>query len=276
MLPAVGKLWTRYGAPDTLIPFYGRLTALLLSTGVVFEKTFPRKPPDSSAQPSRAICSPDPISGRISAGFMPTAAGITNHGEGAFDTAVSGIYILTRLRGASRAIRGRRPETAALAVFPIVTIPCFIPGISQGSRMAVTNRLIFNRFTRIFGLMHFLPGCRNVKLHQLSGGMAVLSLLLVTRFCDGEFYIHRARDRTISENTRFSFQTRPTDPAVPARPILHERGKGAARGTACIRCFATGRLLGGCADSQRPGRDRRCLRGGRIYSHAFARSSAMT
>lgn len=30
--------------------------------------------------------------------------------------------------------------------------------MSQGSRMAVTNRLIFNRFTRVFGLLLYPTG----------------------------------------------------------------------------------------------------------------------
>lgn len=83
--------------------------------------------------------------------------------------------------------------------------------------------------------------------------MAALSLLLVTRFCDGEFYIHRARERTIRENTRFSFQTRPTDPAVPARPILHERAKARRAERLAFEasqrggCWADVRILNGRA-----------------------------
>ena len=38
-----------------------------------------------------------------------------------------------------------------------------------------------------FGIMYIVLGCRNVKLRQLNGGMAVVSLLLITRFFDEQF-----------------------------------------------------------------------------------------
>ena len=53
--------------------------------------------------------------------------------------------------------------------------------------MEVVNALIFNGFMLYLGVMYIVLGCRNTKLRQLNGGMAVLSLLLVTRFFDAGF-----------------------------------------------------------------------------------------
>ena len=77
-------------------------------------------------------------------------------------------------------------ETITLAFFPILAGICFLTQ-SSGSDTDLLNALIFNGFMLLFGIMYIVLGCRNTKLRQLNGGMAILSLLLVTRFFDQDF-----------------------------------------------------------------------------------------
>ena len=85
-----------------------------------------------------------------------------------------------------RTFGGSSIETIALAVFPIIGIICFLIG-SSGNSTDMLNAVICNGFMLFLGIMYIVLGCRNVKLRQLNGGMALLSVLLVTRFFDQDF-----------------------------------------------------------------------------------------
>lgn len=86
---------------------------------------------------------------------------------------------------ATRAFRKHSLETVALALFPVVATAGFLIG-SCGNN-ASANALLFNVFTLALGVLYIVLGCRNVKLRQLNGGMALVSLLLITRFFDSDF-----------------------------------------------------------------------------------------
>jgi uncharacterized membrane protein len=87
---------------------------------------------------------------------------------------------------ARKSFRKHSTETVTLSVFPIIAILCFVLG-SIGNGSDVVNALIFNAFMLFLGIMYVVMGCRNTRLRQLNGGMAILSLLLVTRFFDEDF-----------------------------------------------------------------------------------------
>lgn len=87
---------------------------------------------------------------------------------------------------AVKAFRKDSLETITLSAFPLIALLCFLTG-SGGSEMDRVNALIFNGFMLFLGLMYLIMGCRNTRLRQLNGGMAILSLLLITRFFDAEF-----------------------------------------------------------------------------------------
>ncbi|MEE9369823.1 MAG: hypothetical protein V3V05_13325 [Pontiella sp.] len=77
-------------------------------------------------------------------------------------------------------------ETIALSIFPIIGTVYFVLASTARSADMLTA-LIFNGVMLFLGIVYIVQGCRNTKLRQLNGGMAVLSLLLVTRFFDAEF-----------------------------------------------------------------------------------------
>jgi len=87
---------------------------------------------------------------------------------------------------AVRAFRRDSAETVTLAAFPVLATACFAFGSLTASAESL-NALIFNAFLLGLGVMYIVLGCRNVKLRQLNGGMALVSLLLVTRFFDSHF-----------------------------------------------------------------------------------------
>ena len=60
-------------------------------------------------------------------------------------------------------------------------------GSAFGEWAYLVNALIFNAFMLFVGVMYITLGCRDIKLRKLNGGMAILGLLLVTRFFDAEF-----------------------------------------------------------------------------------------
>ena len=87
---------------------------------------------------------------------------------------------------AVKAFRRDSLETITLAVFPLIAGFCFLAG-STATNTELLNTLIFNGFMLFLGIMYIVLGCRNTRLRQLNGGMALLSLLLITRFFDQEF-----------------------------------------------------------------------------------------
>lgn len=85
-----------------------------------------------------------------------------------------------------KAFRRNSIETVTLSVFPVIATICFVIG-SFAKEPDQLNALVFNAFMLFLGIMYIVMGCRNLKLRQLNGGMAILSLLLVTRFFDAGF-----------------------------------------------------------------------------------------
>jgi uncharacterized membrane-anchored protein len=140
--------------------------------------------------------------------------------------------LLTGWAAASvKAFRRDSIETFTLAIFPILAGLCFLIQ-SSGGDTDLLNALIFNGFMLFFGIMYIVLGCRNIKLRQLNGGMAVLSLLLVTRFFDEDFgflargililaqfavpfSMIKSRENILNNGALFKFRTRPIDPADP-------------------------------------------------------------
>jgi uncharacterized membrane protein len=87
---------------------------------------------------------------------------------------------------AVKAFRRDSFEAATLAAFPLLATLCFALG-SLAPKADTLNALIFNVFVLYLGIMYIALGCRNTKLRQLNSGMAIVSLLLVTRFLDTDF-----------------------------------------------------------------------------------------
>jgi hypothetical protein len=83
---------------------------------------------------------------------------------------------------AIKAFRRDSIESVTLSVFPAISTLCFVLKDTD-----LLNALAFNAFMLFLGIMYIVMGCRNIRLRQLNGGMAVLSLLLVTRFFDADF-----------------------------------------------------------------------------------------
>jgi len=85
-----------------------------------------------------------------------------------------------------KAFRRNSTEILLLAIFPVIGIACFLIG-SLAEHTDLLNALIFNAFMLVYGIMYIVLGSRSGRLRQLNGGMAVTSLLLVTRFFDSGF-----------------------------------------------------------------------------------------
>ncbi len=204
-------------APDTLISFFGILIALCISTGIVFERTVPGlwivaysallsgagllgmylyKDRDGWTNPPKTVA----LIGMALLAYLFTWAYFWddigwNHIRNSWyyrpwgcwiDGAVTFALITAWASAAVKAFRRDSIETILLAVFPILGLTCFLLS-STVSGTAVLNALIFNGFMLLFGITYIVLGCRHTKLRQLNGGMAILSLLLVTRFFDEEF-----------------------------------------------------------------------------------------
>lgn len=222
LLPALGKLWgmlkIKRHAPDTLISFYGLLIAVLISTGVVFEKTVPGLwiAAYSALLGGTALMgmklygteegwsNPPKTVGIIGIALLSYLFTWTYFWDGigwdyvrhswhhkpwgeTFDIAITLAFVLIWLTGTFRTIRTRTFETIVIAAFPALSILCFLFGVSSGDYAATANGLIFDGFMLFFGIMYIVVGCRNIRLRQLNGGMVVVSLLLITRFFDDRF-----------------------------------------------------------------------------------------
>lgn len=103
-----------------------------------------------------------------------------------FDVTVTLVLLAGWLVAALKAFRRDSLETIVLSVFPILGVVCFVAE-SIMSNADTLNALVFNGFMLFLGVLYIVLGCRNTKLRQLNGGMAVLSVLLVTRFFDSGF-----------------------------------------------------------------------------------------
>ena len=102
------------------------------------------------------------------------------------DSGITLILLIVWLVAAVKAFRRDSLETITLAIFPILGGLCFLTQ-SLVNQTDLINALIFNGFMLFLGIMYIVLGCRHSKLQQLNGGMAVIALLLVTRFFDEDF-----------------------------------------------------------------------------------------
>ena len=208
---------TNRDTPEIAIRFAGILLALSISTGIVFERTVP----GLWIVAYSALLSGAGLLGLCLYGEregwnnIPKTFGVIGmvvlayiftwtdmwHEIGwshirhdwqyrSWGIGVDGGMTLAFLTGwvitAMMAFRRDSIETVTLAVFPVITTLCFAIG-SLTDHADMLNALIFNVFMLYLGIMYIVLGCRNVKLRQLNGGMAVVSLLLVTRFFDTDF-----------------------------------------------------------------------------------------
>jgi len=204
-------------SPDCILSLWGILLTLCISTGIVFERTIPGlwivaysallsgaglfgmhlyRDRDGWSNPPKTFG----IIGIALLAYLFTWSdmwhdiGWHHFRQGwnhrAWGTWMDGGMTFVLLTGwaaaAVKAFRRDSIETITLAAFPILAGLCFLIQ-SSGGDTDLLNALIFNGFMLFFGIMYIVLGCRNVKLRQLNGGMAVLSLLLVTRFFDEDF-----------------------------------------------------------------------------------------
>ena len=221
MVPPIARMIDQIRAdhhsPDTLLGFWGILLALSISTGIVFEKTVPglwivaysallsgaglvgvylygdrdgwSNPPKTFGIIGIALLAYiftwTEMWGEI--GWNHTHSGWNHRAWGMW---MDGGITLALLSGwvvaTIKAFHRNSIETMVLAGFPIVTGFCFLVG-SIAQETNLLNALIFNGFMLFLGIMYIVLGCRNTKLRQLNGGMALLALLLVTRFFDEDF-----------------------------------------------------------------------------------------
>jgi uncharacterized membrane protein len=204
-------------APETLLSLWGILFALCISTGIVFERAVPGLwiVAYSALLSGAGLLGIHIYEGRDGWSNPPKTFGLIGVAllayiftweffwedigwnyvrsgwkyrpwGGWLDGVVTFTFITGWAMAAVKAFRRDSIETVVLAVFPVIGILCFLIA-STASSTDVLNALIFNGFLLFFGIMYIVMGCRNTKLRQLNGGMAVLSLLLVTRFFDEEF-----------------------------------------------------------------------------------------
>ena len=204
-------------APDTLLSLWGILFTLCISTGIVFERTVPGlwivaysallsgaglfgihlyRDRDGWSNPPKTFG----IIGIALLAYLFTFTDMWDeigwhHVRSGWDHRAWGAWLdggitfalLTGWAAAAvKAFQRNSIETITLALFPILAGICFLTQ-SSGNNTDLLNALIFNGFVLFLGIMYVVQGCRNTTLRQLNGGMAILSLLLVTRFFDADF-----------------------------------------------------------------------------------------
>ncbi len=220
MLPPIIRLMSLIRndrhAPGTLLSLWGILFAFCISTGIVFEKTIPglwiiaySALLSGSALLGMHLYSdregwgnPLKTFGIVGVGLLAylftwsdmwqeigwsyVRSGWNHRAWGAWlDGGITLALLAGWLLAAIKAFRRNSIETIVLALFPILGVLCFLIQ-SMADQTDLLNALIFNGFMLFFGIMYIVLGCRNTKLRQLNGGMAVLALLLVTRFFDAD------------------------------------------------------------------------------------------
>lgn len=204
-------------SPETLLNLWGILFALCISTGIVFERTVPGLWIIAYAAllsgagllgihlygKREGWNNPAKVFGLIGIailayiftfsdawndiGWSHIRSGWRYRAWGPWlDGAVTFCLLTGWATAAVKAFRKNSAETITLSVFPAIAVLCFLLG-STGNNLDIVNALIFNGFMLFFGIMYIVMGCRNIRMRQLNGGMAVLSLLLVTRFFDADF-----------------------------------------------------------------------------------------
>ena len=102
------------------------------------------------------------------------------------DGGITAICIAGWIWVSIKAFRRDSIETITIIAFPLLAGLCFVAG-SFGKETDLFNALVFNVFMLYFGVMYIVLGCRSGRLIQVNGGMAIVSLLLVTRFFDSGF-----------------------------------------------------------------------------------------
>ena len=203
-------------APSTLLSLWGILFTLCISTGIVFEKTVPGlwivaysallsgagllgmhlyRDRTGWSNPLKTFG----MTGIILLTYLFTWSDMWNEigwsyarlgwHHPAWGAWVDGGITIALLTGwaaaAVKAFRRDSIESIILSVFPILGLACFLI-TSTASETDLLNALIFNGFMLLLGIVYIVLGCRNTKLRQLNGGMAVLALLLITRFFDAD------------------------------------------------------------------------------------------
>ncbi|WP_372808917.1 DUF2157 domain-containing protein [Pontiella sp.] len=222
LAPALVKVWAMVrvdrNAPDTLLSVYGILFTLAISTGIVFERTVPGLwiVAYSALLSAAALLGLNLYRDREGWSNPPKTFGIigiallaylftwsdmwrdigwqwTRNGWhyrtwGTWADATIALALLAGwIAAAIQSFRRNSIETIALAAFPAIATLCFFIGAASGDQSNGINAVIFNAFLLFYGVLYIVLGCRNTKLRQLNGGMAILSLLLVTRFFDDDF-----------------------------------------------------------------------------------------
>jgi uncharacterized membrane protein len=86
---------------------------------------------------------------------------------------------------AFNALRSASLPTIILCSFPLFAIAGFL--CTAYCDCALIIALLFNVYMLALGLAYLVQGCRDSRLRQVNYGMAILSLLLITRFFDSDF-----------------------------------------------------------------------------------------
>lgn len=204
-------------APETLLSLWGMLFTLCVSTGIVFERTVPglwivaysallsgagllgmhlygeregwSNPPKTFGIVGIALLAYIFTWSDMwhEIGWSHVRSGWNYRPWGAW---LDGGITFTLLAGwamaAMKAFRRDSIETITLVIFPIIGSFCFLAA-TTATETDLLNALVFNGFMLFLGIMYIVLGCQRTKLRQLNGGMALLSLLLVTRFFDSDF-----------------------------------------------------------------------------------------
>ena len=86
---------------------------------------------------------------------------------------------------AFKGLRRASLPSIILCSFPLFAGAGFCFATYSGSELI--NTLLFNAYMLALGLAYLVQGCRSTQLRQVNYGMAVLGLLLITRFFDSDF-----------------------------------------------------------------------------------------
>jgi len=218
LIPAVVHVirLIRHEAPSELLSLWGLMLMLPIALGIVLERTVP-------GLWIVGYASFLSLSGLLGLRLFPTKSGWRNplqtvgvagitvlayiftwqnvwHDIGWSNTRHYGNYqewgiwcdsVITlglALAWALTAVKARQRNslpTLILCSFPLLASAGFFFAASSGGELI--NALLFNAYMLGLGLAYLTQGCRNTQLRQVNYGMAVLGLLLITRFFDSDF-----------------------------------------------------------------------------------------